>query len=112
MKVLVNCLHWDGWSVHCIAEDCKTVLSPFVDVESLAVLRKLLRCAGASDDEMAKFEGDIQRWSHGSCWISDLTPDGARLLRIDVKTMLSSPKSGRKRVLEKSDVARKDSLSG
>ena len=78
-----------GWAVHCIAEDCKTALSPFVDVESLDVLRRLLRCAGASDTEMTDFEAAVSRWSHASCWISDLTPDGARLLRIDVKAMLS-----------------------
>jgi hypothetical protein len=87
MKILVNAVNNRGWFVHCIADDCRTVLSPITPVESLAVLRKLLRCAGASDAEMKEFEGDVGRWSHGSCWISDLTPRGAELLRIDIKTL-------------------------
>jgi hypothetical protein len=87
MKILVNAIDNRGWSVHCIAEDCKTVLSPTTPVESLAVLRRLLRIAGASDTEMHEFESDVSKWSHGSCWISGLTPDGARLLRIHLPTL-------------------------
>ena len=87
MKVLVHALSNNGWTVHCIAEDCKTPLSPFVDVESLDTLRRLLRCAGASAKEMESFEGDIKVWSHSSVWIDELTPDGARLLRIRVSNV-------------------------
>jgi hypothetical protein len=87
MQVLVHALSNNGWTVHCIAEDCKTPLSPFVDVESLDTLQRLLRCAGASAKEMESFEGDIKVWSHSSVWIDELTPDGARLLRIRVSTV-------------------------
>ena len=72
-----------------MAEDLKTSLSPFIPVESLAVLRRLLRCAGANDVEMAEFEKQIKSWSHGSCWIGDLTPIGAQLLRIDTRRMIA-----------------------
>jgi hypothetical protein len=93
MKILVNCLFRDRWAVHCMAEDCKTVLSPFTPIESLAVLRRLLRCAGANDAEMIDFEKQIKTWSHGSCWISELTPEGAQLLRINTAMMLQLAKT-------------------
>jgi hypothetical protein len=89
MKIIVHCIHRDGWSVQSGAEDLKILLSPFVPVESLAVLRKLLRCAVANDSEMAEFERQIASWSHGHCWISDLTEVGAKLLKIDTRKMIS-----------------------
>jgi hypothetical protein len=89
MKIIVHCIHRDGWSVQCGSEDLKTSLSPFIPVESLAVLRKLLRCAGANDSEMAEFEKQITSWSHGHCWISDLTEVGAKLFKIDTRKMIS-----------------------
>jgi hypothetical protein len=89
MKIIVHCIHRDGWSVQSGAENLKTSLSPFIPVESLAVLRRLLRCAGENDEEMAEFEKQIAVWSHGSCWISDLTEIGAKLLKIDTRKMIS-----------------------
>lgn len=89
MKIQVCIVSNQKLMVCCLAEDGRTELSPFVEVESLAVLRRLLRCAGANDSEMKAFEERIAKWSHSTCWISDLTPDSARLLCIDIKKMLS-----------------------
>jgi hypothetical protein len=82
MRILINFQHYGGWSVHCMAEDCKTSISPFLDVASLETLRRLLRHSGADEDEMQHFEHCIQAWGKGSVWIENLTEEGAHLLRI------------------------------
>ena len=71
-----------------MAEDLKTSL-PFHPCRVFGRAWRLLRCAGANDVEMAEFEKHIKSWSHGSCWISDLTPIGAHLLKIDTRRMIA-----------------------
>jgi hypothetical protein len=85
MRVLVNFQHRDGWFVSSLAEDCRTVVGPFVDVASLDTLRRLLHYAGADKDAMEHFEYALGAWGKGSVWIDKLTDEGARLLRIRVQ---------------------------
>lgn len=82
MRILVNFQHYKGWTVHCLAEDCKTVVGPYVDVASLDTLRRLLQCAGADAEAMKEFEHSLGAWGRGSVWIANLTDEGAKLLRV------------------------------
>ena len=82
MRILVNFQDTNGWTVHCLAEDCQTRISPILDVASLETLRRLLRRAGTDEDEMQHFEQCIQAWGKGSVWIDNLTKEGVNLLGI------------------------------
>jgi hypothetical protein len=82
MRILVNFQHYKGWCVHCLAEDCETVVGPYVDVASVDTLRRLLQFAGASEEAMKEFEHSLTWWGRGSVWIDNLTDEGAKLLRV------------------------------
>jgi hypothetical protein len=82
MRILVNFQHYKGWCVHCLAEDCETVVGPYVDVASLETLRRLLQFAGADSEAMKHFEDCLTAWGRGSVWIDNLTDEGAKLLRV------------------------------
>jgi hypothetical protein len=85
MRLLVNFQDTNGWTVHCLAEDCQTRISPALDVASLETLRRLLRRAGTDEDEMQHFEQCVRTWGKGSVWIDNLTREGANLLGIQVQ---------------------------
>jgi hypothetical protein len=85
MRILLNFQNNDGWFISCLAEDCKTVIGPRLDVASLDTLRRLLRYAGANAEEMKEFEHSLGAWGKGSVWISNLTDAGAKLLRIRIQ---------------------------
>ena len=85
MRILVNFQDNDGWFIGCLAEDCKTVIGPRLDVASLDTLRRLLQYAGANTEEMSEFERSLGAWNKGSVWISNLTDAGAKLLRIRIQ---------------------------
>jgi hypothetical protein len=82
MRILVNFQDDKGWTIHCLAEDCQTAIGQFLDVASLETLRRLLRYAGADEEEMQHFEKCVKAWGKGSIWIDNLTKDGAKLLGI------------------------------
>jgi hypothetical protein len=82
MRILVNFQDTNCWTVHCLAEDCQTCISPLLDVASLETLRRLLRHAGTDEDEMQHFEHCIRAWGKGSVWIDNLTEEGAHLLGV------------------------------
>lgn len=52
MRVLLNFMHREGWSVHCLAEDAKTAISPFLIVKKTRHPDPLLRTSGASDEKI------------------------------------------------------------
>ena len=87
MRILVNFQHYKGWCVHCLAEDCKTVVGPYVDVASLDTLRRLLQYAGADAEGMKEFERCLTWWGRGSIGINNLTDAGAKLLRVRQPTL-------------------------
>jgi hypothetical protein len=73
----------DGaYIVHALHVDAKTVLSHWRPVESWAVLLKVMRYLGATEEQIACFEDDNRRWSRGSVHIR-LLPDRKNLLGID-----------------------------
>lgn len=85
MRILVNFQDNKGWTVHCLAEDCQTVIAPFLDVASLDTLRRLLQYAGADAEEMKHFEQCVSAWGKGSVWIENLTDHGAKLFGVRVQ---------------------------
>ena len=84
MRVLLNFMERDTWLIHCLAEDCRTVLAPYRSVSSLETLRRLIIFAGAPAEEVEAFNRNVKRWGRGSIWL-DLTPGGSQLLRIPLK---------------------------
>ena len=78
---MVNYMERDGWSVHCLAEDARTPISPYVDVAGLPTLIKLMRYVGATDEKIEQVHADIRRWSRGSVYVA-LAPGRKNLLRI------------------------------
>jgi hypothetical protein len=85
VRILVNFMHRDGWSVHCIGPNHQTQTSPWLDVASEGTLLRLLRAAGATEDTMAEVEADIRRWNRGSVWI-DVSEQGKKLLRLKAES--------------------------
>jgi len=51
-RIVVNFMHRDIWSVHCLAEDCKTPISGWTDVASTETLMRLLHYLGATPEEL------------------------------------------------------------
>jgi hypothetical protein len=81
VRILVNFMNRDGWSVHCLAPDCQTPISGWVTVRTDETLLRLLKASGATPAEMDEIERDIARWSRGSVFV-DVNETGRRLLRI------------------------------
>ena len=81
MRILVNFMNRDGWSIHCLASDCQTLVSQWVTVRTGATLLRLLKASGATVAEMEEIERDISRWGRGSSFI-EVNEIGRRLLRI------------------------------
>jgi len=74
MRVIVNFMKCNGISIHCIADDAKTVVSGWSTVPDQATLEKLLRYVGAIDSEIQEARNDMRRWGLGSVHIT-ITPD-------------------------------------
>ncbi len=81
MRILVNFMQRDGWSVHCLAPDSKTLISGWVTVRTEETLLRPLKASGATPAEMGEIERDIRRWGRASTF-SDINETGRRLLRI------------------------------
>jgi hypothetical protein len=81
MRVLVNFQHRGDWSIHCLAEDAKTLISGWVTVQTDSTLLRLLKVAGASVDELDEIQRDMKQQGRGSTFIS-VSETGRRLLRI------------------------------
>ena len=63
MRTLVNFQNRGGWSIHCLAPDCKTLVSQWVTVRTEETLLRLLKACGATAAAMEKIERDISRWA-------------------------------------------------
>jgi hypothetical protein len=79
MRTLVNFIRRDGWFIHCLAADCRTLISRRVMVCSDQTLLRLFKASGATPPEVDKIEGDIRRWGRGSTFIEvNLPTPGAK----------------------------------
>jgi hypothetical protein len=81
MRILVNFMHRDSWSVHCLTADCRTLISKWVTVRSEETLLRLLKASGANPAQMEEIENSIRQWGRGSTFIS-VNDTGRRLLQI------------------------------
>lgn len=81
MRVIVNFMYRNGWFVHCLADDARTPISPYITVATLETLIRLLRYVGAGEIEIAEVHEDVRRWSRGSVYV-DLAPGRKNLLGI------------------------------
>ena len=78
MRALLNYMHRDGWSLHILAEDCKTVLLGYRSVRDQETL---LRIIAKLHGDVAEAENNIRRWGRGSIWI-DPSPAQCKALGI------------------------------
>jgi hypothetical protein len=81
MRILVNFMHRDGWSVHCLAPDCKTPISQWVTIQTEETLLRLFKASGATPAEMEEIERDMKQQGRGSTFI-EVNETGRRLLCI------------------------------
>ena len=81
MRILLNFMNRDGWSVHCLAPDCKTLVSQWITVRTDETLLRLFKASGATPTQMDEIERDIKRWGRGSTLL-DVNETGRLLLRI------------------------------
>jgi hypothetical protein len=59
----VNFLPRDGYSVQAMDLDCRTMLGPYVTVQSKETLRSLLVYLGATPEQLADFDQCIRSWA-------------------------------------------------
>jgi hypothetical protein len=81
MRILVNFMHRETWAVHCLAPDCKTLISGWVTVRTDATLLRLLKASGANPAQMDEIERDMRQQTRGSTF----NETGRRLLRVGPK---------------------------
>jgi hypothetical protein len=81
MRILINFRHRSGWSIHCLAPDCKTLVSPWLTVQEDETLLRVLAASGATPAQLDEVVKDMRRWGRGSTFI-DINDAGRRLLRI------------------------------
>jgi hypothetical protein len=62
-EIIVCYVPRDGYNVHGLHLDCRTVLGPWVHVASADTLTRLLRYMGATDEQVAKHEQDRRSWA-------------------------------------------------
>jgi hypothetical protein len=61
MLILVNFMRRDGWSVHCLVADCKTLIGSWLTVRTGATLLRLLHASGATPGQMEEMARDMAR---------------------------------------------------
>ena len=74
MRLIVNFQHRKSWSIHTMAEDCRTPLGPCRDVASEQTLMRLFAYLGATPAALEEAAGDLRRWSRGGIHID--VPEG------------------------------------
>jgi hypothetical protein len=77
----VNFIPRDGYSVKAMDLDCRTMLGPYVTVQSKETLRRLLAYLGATPDQLADLDQSIRSWGQGTAKIT-LQPGRKNLLRL------------------------------
>jgi hypothetical protein len=82
MRIWVNFMHRENtWSVHCLAEDARTVISPHVRIARDSTLLNLLRASGADEDTVRAVSRDMQHRGSGTVAM-DVNRKGIKLLQI------------------------------
>jgi hypothetical protein len=82
MRIWVNFMHSDTtWSVQCLAEDARTVISPHVRIARESTLLNLLRASGADEGTVLTVSRDMQKAGHGTVAV-DVNSKGIKLLQI------------------------------
>jgi hypothetical protein len=82
MRIWVNFMHRDTtWSVQCLAEDARTVISPHVRIARDSTLLNLLRASGADEDTVRAVSRDMQQTGSGTVAIN-VNSKGIKLLQI------------------------------
>jgi hypothetical protein len=69
MQILANFMHRDGWSIHCLAADCRTLVSEWVSMREDGTLLRLLKASGATLDQVDEIADDMTRRGRGSTLI-------------------------------------------
>jgi hypothetical protein len=83
MRIWVNFMHRDTtWSVQCLAEDARTVISPHVRIARDSTLLNLLRASGADEDTVRAVSRDMQQTGSGTVAL-DVNSKGIKLLQIN-----------------------------
>ena len=81
MRILVNFVNRDGWSVHCLAPDCKTLISQCVMVRTEETLLRLLKALSGRDGRDRARHKAMGSGQHVHAFI-DINETGRKLLRI------------------------------
>jgi hypothetical protein len=63
----LNCIDHKGLHVQAMALDCRTILGPYVEVQSVDTLRRMLTYLGATSEQLADFSTSYRRWGAGHC---------------------------------------------
>lgn len=77
----VNFIPRDGYSAQAMDLDCRTMLGPYVRVQTAETLRRLLAYLGATPEQLADFDQSIRGWGQGTAKIT-LQPGRKNLLRL------------------------------
>jgi len=77
MRILINFRHRSGWSIHCLAPDCKTLVSPWLTVQEDETLLRVLAASGATPAELDEIANDMMQRGRGSTFIG-LSETGRR----------------------------------
>jgi hypothetical protein len=80
MHIWVNLFNSNGWTVHALAEDAKTVIGPNIRVAKESTLLGLLRLAGADDKTLLQVSQALQ--AGGGTIAIDVNEKGRKLLQI------------------------------
>lgn len=79
MRVLINyATYADRVTIHCIADDARTVVAPFNRVSSLETLYRLIKYVGGNAEQCRR---EIKDWGHGGVW-AEVKPEHFDLLGI------------------------------
>jgi hypothetical protein len=83
MRIWVNFMHHGNtWSVQCLAEDARTVISPHVRIARDSTFLNLLRASGADEDAVRAVSRDMQQTGSGTVAM-DVNSKGIKLLQIN-----------------------------
>ena len=77
MRILINFRHRSGWSIHCLAPDCKTLVSPWLTVQEDETLLRVLAASGATPAELDEIANDMMQRGRGSTFVG-LSETGRR----------------------------------
>ena len=83
MRIWLNFMRLDStWSVQCLAEDARTVISPQVRIARDSTLLNLLRACGANGETVRAVSRDMQQTGSGTVAM-DVNSKGIKLLQIN-----------------------------